>query len=683
MHRILLFLLFTCSVIYAQIQNVELLANSVKKNQNLVIAKGDVLVFSETYLVTADKAFYNDKSGDLELFGNVNLIRGASEGVKSKYIKINLKSNLGDFKPFFTYEEQSQMWLECENAYSTDKHYVTKNAITSSCNVQNPDWKLGFESGKLDKKTRFLQLRDVTFYIRDIPVFYLPYFAISTDTTRKTGLLIPTIGYGTKNGLIYMQPFYIAEYNSWDLEIIPQIRTNRGVGVNSGFRFVDTSHSKGSFAFGGFKDKQSYRVKEGLKNDIHKGFEFKYENTRLLEKYLSKGIDDGLWIDLTYLNDIDYLNLKESKYVGYDSLITSKANYYITTNKNYGGVYAKYYIDTEKTENDTTLQELPTFQYHHYLDSIFLPNILYSFDAKYHNYTRGEGVTAQQFEANLPITFYTSFFDEFLHFSASENIYATHINYENSTNNSDTFSKNYHKLSLYSDLSKPYSNFYHIMQFRLDYIIPSWDNGDITEDFLKTDEDKKKINGSFSQYFYDNSGKKRIKHAISQAFNLDKDMYDYGDLEHEITYYFTNNIYAKNDIHYSFEKDRFSKIQSALHVDNDRYGGDLIHTYQHDNEDVKESFLTADFNIKYGNHYSYFGSLDYNFAQHYTNSWKLGLKMKKKCWEYTLIYREIVSPKLTSVGSDSVKKKGFYLAFELYPIGGTDYDFAKETSVSP
>ena len=44
-------------------------------------------------------------------------------------------------------------------------------------------------------------------YIYDIPVFYTPYFGYSLDTTRQTGLLMPSVGISSDEGFYYEQPF--------------------------------------------------------------------------------------------------------------------------------------------------------------------------------------------------------------------------------------------------------------------------------------------------------------------------------------------------------------------------------------------------------------------------------------------------------------------------------------------
>ncbi len=677
MPKLIFCVLMTLSFLYAKTQNIELLAQSITKQNNLIVASGDILVYSQEYLITAKKAIYNQENGDLELFENVNFMKDINDAVKSNYAKINLYEKQGKFTPFFTYEQKSKVWLECQKASSDKRYYKIKNSITSSCNVQNPDWSFAFKSGKYNKKTKFLHLKNVTFYIKDTPILYLPYFGISTNKTRTTGLLNPIVGYGRNDGFIFMQPFYIAKQDWWDLQITPQIRAKRGVGIYNTFRFVDTPYSKGSISAGIFKSKKSYKQTEKLQNRVHKGLEIHYKNTKILEDFLSKEVDDGLLFNATLLNDIDYLNLKKDNNAEYESLVTSKLNYYINSDKHFGGIYAKYHIDTKKVSNTTTLQELPAVQYHHYLDAILMPNMLYSFDMKYHNFTRQKGVGAEQLKANLPITFYTNFFHKFLNFSISENIYLTGIKYRHNKKTSDFYAKNFHKISFFSDISKPYSNFYHIMQFKLDYILPSFKQGQIREDFLKTNDDKEMLGLKFDQYFYNLNGEKKIKHGFQQVFNLEKNEYNYEDLEHDFAYYFDQDNYVENDLYYSYKNKKISKIQTSAHLKNDKMKLDFIHTYKNDTNSIKHNMILAKFKLKYNNFLSYFGSINYDLNKDYSNSWQIGMKLAKKCWSYTLAYKEETDPKLTSIGSGGIDKKTFYVGFKLFPIGGAEYRFLR------
>ncbi|MCD8478692.1 MAG: hypothetical protein LRY68_13190 [Sulfurospirillum sp.] len=52
----------------------------------------------------------------------------------------------------------------------------------------------------------------------------------------------------------------------------------------------------------------------------------------------------------------------------------------------------------------------------------------------------------------------------------------------------------------------------------------------------------------------------------------------------------------------------------------------------------------------------------------------------KKCWDYSLVYRDVTNPKQTSSGVDSTNKKGVMLMFTLYPMGSMNYELFSQES---
>lgn len=679
---LLLWALFLINVAYAQVQKVELLANNVVRNGDLIEAQGDVLVYSERYVITADKGIYNQATGDLKLSGNVSVLRGEFESTQSEEVSLNLRTDEGEYLPFFYYDQRSDLWMQCNSALSGPLYFTSENAITSSCNVQDPDWKITFTKGRLNRETSFVHLYNSLFHIGDIPVFYLPYFAFSTDKTRRSGLLTPKIGFSSSEGFYYEQPIYFAPAHNWDLELDPQIRTERGHGLYTTLRFVDSPYSKGSVVAGFFKEQSSYVQEEDLENDKHYGFDIEYQRSRLVSHLLDEKASDGLWIDIHYLNDIDYINMKSQDGDTSDGLVTSRINYYLSKDYDYFGLYSKYYIDTRKTSNRSTLQELPTLQYHRFSNHFFLPNLLYSFDSQMHNYTRKDGVTANQYEVSVPVSFYTTFFDDFLHLELSENFYFTHVRYDDRVGDLDeTFYRNYHEIDLFTDLARPYSNFYHALYLGLSYIIPSFDDGEITEDFISTNTETENLRAKLVQYFYDSAGKKRFRHSLTQPFYFEDDLYKYGDIENSISYYMSDDFTITNEFYYSYEYHRLSKLQSVASWKVSPFKFNVSHTFYHYANDTKQNYLNASFEASVGKYYNIFGKVNYNIEDSYTNTWQIGYKVLRKCWDYSLVYKETITPKLTSSGSDSVSEKGFYILFNLYPIGSIEYEHTVEETM--
>ncbi len=692
--QLLLSLLFVGSVVFAQSpQDVEVLAKTVTKDGNVAHAVGNVVLYSPQYLITADEAFYDYVTGDLELFGNITILEGVNYASRSGHTKLNLKTNKGASDPMFFFDEDSKIWLKCENAILNPESYIAQKSIVSSCNTQDPDWKIAFTTGEFNKESKWLHLYNPVFYADDIPVFYLPYFAFSTDRTRRTGLLRPDFGMSGSEGFYYMQPIYFAPAVDWDLELRPQIRTNRGEGLHETYRFVDSPYSKGEITAGYFKEQSGYAQDENLKNSSHYGLHAQYDRSALLSQKYDQ-IEDGLWLDINYLNDIDYYNTLDNESLAYSKLATSKLNYYVKQDQDYFGLYAKYYIDTSKTSNADTLQELPTLHYHHFLSPLLLDNLLYSVDYKAKNYTRQEGTTAFQNEVRTPLTLYYSALEDYLHLSASENIYMTHVSYgsEEEGNYGQHFS-NYHQFSAYTDLSKAYDNFFHTMYFGVDYIVPSYHKTEGTwykfssavtkEDLIPLELEEKSTALKFKQFFYNMDGDKVLSHSLKQVYYNDRN-YKYGDLENDIKYYIDDHLYIGDITNYSNQYSQLSRNQISINYQEPMYKVSLRHTYidssyEYNLANKDYSYMTLSAETNYWENITLFSAVNYDIQDDVFKSWSIGIKKVKKCWDYSLVYKDSTLPKLTSSTIDSVNKKGIMLMFNLYPMGSLSYEFSKET----
>lgn len=695
--RSILLLLISSIFLIAQEQKVEILAKTLEKEKYRVHAKDEVILYSQKYIITADEAYYNYDSGDLELIGNITIMEGTNFSTRSGYSKLNLKNDTGKLTPMFAFATQSKMWLKCDEAKFDADSYLTKKSIVSSCDVQNPDWKISFTSGEYNRKDMFLSTYNALFYIDKVPVLYLPYFSFPTDKTRRTGLLRPQIGFGSSEGFYYLQPIYFAPQKNWDLQINPQIRTNRGTGIHANLRFADSPYSSGSVSFGVFKEQSTYVEENSLKNDKHYGYSIEYDRSKLFSDYVGKDVEDGLWLDFSYLNDIDYLNTIDNSDTSYDQLVQSTLNYYLQRDLDYFGLYAKYYIDTSATNNDATTQEIPTIQYHRFTNSILKDNIFYSVDYKTTNYTSDEGLNSVIHQLSTPFSIYFSFFDDFLNFKATENFYAANVDYDDGSGSSGggNIIENYHRLSLYTELAKSYSEVFHTFYAGVDYTIPG--NSRKSDGFKAMLEDtsfdeldslvqdtQENLSFNLVEYFYNAQGRKIVSHSLEQTIilgDLGTDQYKYSDLSNDLKYFVTNDFTIKNTLNYSHEFSRISKFQTSLNWKVEDYKVSFIHTYQKSSANVTDNYLSFSVNTDYVKNYNLFSSLNYDIEENYFKSWSVGWTMKKKCWDYKLTYKEERTPKLTSAGSDSTNKRGIYLMFNLYPIGGVSYDFTKESSV--
>lgn len=81
--------------------------------------------------------------------------------------------------------------------------------------------------------------------------------------------------------------------------------------------------------------------------------------------------ESGLYIDGSWMNDVDYLNLQQSDETQNitSNQVMSQINAYYNSEDNYLGTYFKHYQYLNFESNDETIQTLPTLHYHRYLEN--------------------------------------------------------------------------------------------------------------------------------------------------------------------------------------------------------------------------------------------------------------------------------------------------------------------------
>ena len=681
------FLLIVFAVYFAQSlyavpksNKIEITAKHIEATKTLVKARENVIVYYADSVIKADTANYNKTEKLLVLDGNIEMIGYQGSKEHSNHMEIYTEKDEVTFDELFLVGE-NDVWIFSNDVYKKDGNYTLGTSVLSSCDVEDPLWKMVFARSHYDTDTSYMKLYDAKVYLWDVPVLYTPYMAFSTHNERSSGLLFPGFGYTSNEGFLYEQPIYWAISPSMDLEVNPQVRTSRSLGVYSTFRFVDSAYSSGEIRAGYFKDKKSYVDEYNLPNDSHYGFEFNYESSRVFKNFLPNGFTDGLYINSTFLNDIDYLNLQASSlsHFGLVPLQESRLNYFTYNNDYYAGVNAKYFIDTrEGINDDETMQILPSIQLHKYLSHFIWDNLTYSADMHINNFDRKEGATMQQVELNIPLEFTTSFFDDFLNLSFGEELYYSKFFFGNGDFVHDDFEyySNIHKIKIFTDLTKKYDGFVHVLQPSLKYIKPGNEHQSPTDASLLSDEQKalfavglpeEAYSFSLSQYFYDENMKLKFYQRFTQQY-FPKREYELADMSNEMQYNLDEWRFYNNLV-YAHEFDKVRESSSSVSLAKTDYRVSVGHTYKQVLPDVVSTVSANDvylsFSYLYNKEIKLHGGLTYNVDESSSKQWRFGGSYNRDCWSFSTSIRQDITPRPTGFTTDN----SFFVQFNFIPFG--------------
>ena len=705
MHKIVVSLALASLLIQANAQELnmeklQLVAKDVDTKNNIITAVGDVVAYSPTYYLSSDKMVYDKDKEILELFDNVLIIKDNKIQTQSNYAFVDMKNDIINQDPVFLMDNTSNIWSNSKEA-NKDKDVITlENSILSSCDCIDPIWSIRSSSSDYDTEAMWMNTYNPRLYVKNVPVFYLPYFGFPTDTTRRTGLLLPTMGYSSSEGFLYSQPIFIAPADDYDIELIPQIRTQRGYGSYANFRYADSPDSMLNVKTGYFKEFDNYRREEKLENSEHYGLDIDYERKNIFAK--NKEHQDGVFTSIRYLNDIEYITLKEEDdNLWTDKKVESKVNYFYNTPEYYGGVYGKYYVDASQKTNDNTLQELPQIQLHSYNKELFLENLIYSIDTKAQNFTRKEGLNAKIYDINVPISYTKNILDDYMYLGVENRTILTQYDYSNSLYNNlryedGTLIQNRTSFIVGTDLLKPYSDYIHTLNLNASYDIPEnlRKDGDLYNITVKenqplkynelsvfpTLQEQKTIKLSLNQSIYDKDNLKQfINHKMSQSIlynsfdepkfqdldNYVKINHDYGSLSGKVVYNMDDNkvVEGSFDNSLSYENLTFSAGYYYTKKTNNEFNTrDDLESYR-----LSTSYkLAKDYSIKYYE--------NYDLQEKTRNRQGIGLNIDDSCWNLDLLLEKEITPRSRYVEStrsyDSHEQTIVYAVLMLKPIGG-------------
>ncbi len=669
------------------------MAEDLSATGTTVTAEGNVVVHYGDSVIQASSAHYDREKQLLTLSGDtIEFLGDNGSKIQSKELQINTRSKKVTFKNVFLTDD-SDIWVFSDNAMKQDDNITFGPSMMSSCDVNSKDWTFYSKSAHYDGKKHYMTMRDLKVKFWDVPVLYTPYFAFSTHKERSSGILFPAFGYTANQGAIYEQPLYWAPSRSWDVELRPQVRTKRGIGIYGTLRFADSPYSAGAIRMGYFKDNEDYMIENDIKNESHYGFEMLYDSSSIIKRFFSPKTDlvDGLYINATLLNDIDYIYLQKRpmSHFGAVPLQESRVNYFVHNEDFSGGVYAKYFIDTRLEDNNSTMQILPTVQLHKYLKSIVLDRLTYSMDLTMNNYTRQEGTTLKVAEFYTPIEYTHPFFDDFITLSLKEDLYYNTLLFGNAvyTHDDYQYSNAISRVKLFSDLTKKYNTFIHVMQPSLTYSLPA--NGvEAPVEFEELEEDQKKLFApgieeqnialKFSQYFYDDYGNIKFYERFTQQYLPENDGTKLGNLSHEMQYKLEEWKFYNNLV-YNYEFDKIEESLSQVAWRHDAYSAGISHSFERgytydENDEILEHKHTNDINLKVGfkitERVKVLGSIVYDIDDEESSQYRFGINYNKDCWNLALGVRQDVRPIESTSGADSIMESTYTFQLNFVPFGG-------------
>ncbi|EDP58376.1 LPS assembly protein LptD [Vibrio sp. AND4] len=258
---------------------------------------GNVEVTQGPKKITADNVTLHQQENVVVAEGNVNFNDGK---VKARSDRVTNNIN----EDTFSLENTNYQFL-CQQGRGTAAYiartgqsvYELEDGTITSCPQGDNAWRLVASGIDVDQNEETATLHHPRFEILDVPVFYIPYITMPIGNTRKTGLLFPSLSYGSSDGLEVELPFYWNIAPQYDMTITPMYMEKRGNKLDTDFRYLTEG-------WGGGEIKGEYMGSDKKYSDKTRwGYQFKHDG--IINKQWVVSLDYSKVSDVDYFRDLD------------------------------------------------------------------------------------------------------------------------------------------------------------------------------------------------------------------------------------------------------------------------------------------------------------------------------------------------------------------------------------------
>jgi len=243
------------------------------EDSGVATAEGNVELALGNRSMRADRIRYDSRTGEAELAGKVRY-GDADEEFSFDRVVINLDKETGVLYNGTIRVRSSNYLITSERIEKTGKQSfaIRKGSFTTCPCDPEPDWKFDIRRSQatLDE---YVYAKDVTFRIRGVPVFWLPWGAFPVKLSRQSGFLMPNFSSGRTKGYTVTVPYYWA-INRWsEATLAMEAMSRRGYRPEAEYRFVLNPESEGTVLGTFFHDRPTdeYRWRVSGENVFRTG----------------------------------------------------------------------------------------------------------------------------------------------------------------------------------------------------------------------------------------------------------------------------------------------------------------------------------------------------------------------------------------------------------------------------
>ncbi|HEV8619577.1 MAG TPA: LPS assembly protein LptD [Nitrospiraceae bacterium] len=366
------------------------------QEQEIYEADGSVVVNQGTLRLTADHMTIQALPGVLIATGHVRLTDPKVDLVTER-LELNVNTEAGVVTHGRVYLKSTNTSVEGRllQRFSED-HYRVKEGRFTNCDAQEgetPAWRFQFKDLDLNAGDN-VAFTGGWLCVNDVPVIPIPTLTYPLSK-RRTGFLIPTVGYDNRFGMHLQESFFWAINPSQDLTISPSYYSGLGYGSDLQYRYVLDRKSKGQWFVSALQQTELPNV-SGVSQT---GQDAKQARAQITGTHTQQFTPDLLLrVKANLVTDPNYLQQLSNSAVQ-RALPSNESNFFATQRMAYGNTYLLgQYLQPLQSGGGDTFQRLPEIGYSLPNLSLFNSPILLGTDTNFVNFYREQGFTQNRID---------------------------------------------------------------------------------------------------------------------------------------------------------------------------------------------------------------------------------------------------------------------------------------------
>ncbi|WP_288841207.1 LPS-assembly protein LptD [uncultured Deefgea sp.] len=255
-------------------------------------ARGNVIVNRDGMVINADWVKYELEADQVHAGDKVKVTQ-QGDTLEGDSLNMTVQTRLGEMdNPIYHMAEGQVRGDGVKVLFGGKDKYIIQKGRMTTCRDGQDDWYLHAREIDLDYTSNYGQAWHGWAEFKGVPFFYYPFVDFPLNGDRKSGLLLPTLGYSNTNGLQYSQPYYFNLAPNYDATITPSYFGQRGVMLGGEFRYLQPEYA-GTIRAAGINDKSTDTQRYGVY----------FQHNQLLSDRLSLSINYQKVSDSDYFID--------------------------------------------------------------------------------------------------------------------------------------------------------------------------------------------------------------------------------------------------------------------------------------------------------------------------------------------------------------------------------------------